>query len=96
MLHALILVAAAWLSPQQIDSGADVIRAMHDRYEGEWYTDLALMQVDESTRSVRAGISLSPAKTAGSPMNAQERLLNSSSPAVSRIRSRAFLAFAGG
>ena len=44
MLHALILVAVAWLSPQQIDSGADVIRAMHDRYEGKWYIDLALIQ----------------------------------------------------
>ncbi len=44
MLHALILVAVAWLSPQQIDSGADVIRAMHDHYAGKWYIDLALIQ----------------------------------------------------
>jgi hypothetical protein len=44
MLHVLILAAAVIFPAQQIESGADVIRAMHDRYEGEWYTNLALIQ----------------------------------------------------
>jgi hypothetical protein len=44
MLSFLLLAAVLWSAPQQIESGADVIRAMHDRYAGQWYENLALIQ----------------------------------------------------
>lgn len=44
MLNSLLVLITIWSSSGQAMTGADVIRAMHDRYAGKWYENLALVQ----------------------------------------------------
>ncbi len=44
MLHSLLFVVARWSGSPQDMTGEDVVRAMHDRYAGTWYENLALVQ----------------------------------------------------
>ncbi len=47
-MHTLLLALALQQTP--IHSGEDVIRAMHDRYAGKWYTTLDFVQYNTATR----------------------------------------------
>lgn len=45
MIHSLLLASALTIvSIGQAETGEDVVRAMHDRYAGSWYENLALVQ----------------------------------------------------
>lgn len=42
MLSCLLLIATLRnAAPQEMQTGEDVVRAMHDRYAGRWYENLA-------------------------------------------------------
>src|ERR1041384_2035410 len=49
-MHALWLALALQQVPA-VHSGADVIRAMHDRYAGKWYTTLSFVQHNTATKA---------------------------------------------
>jgi hypothetical protein len=48
-MHALLFALALQQAPA-VHSGEDVIRAMHDRYAGKWYTTLSFVQHNTATR----------------------------------------------
>ena len=48
-MHTLLLALALQQAPA-VHSGEDVIRAMHDRYAGKWYTTLSFVQHNTATR----------------------------------------------
>ncbi|HET7789578.1 MAG TPA: hypothetical protein VFK78_02190, partial [Gemmatimonadales bacterium] len=47
---ALMLVLAVQQTPAPMRSGEDVLRAMHDRYAGHWFTTLTFTQHNTATR----------------------------------------------
>jgi hypothetical protein len=49
-MHFLWLALALQQTPA-VKSGADVIRAMHDRYAGKWYTTLSFVQHNTATKA---------------------------------------------
>ena len=48
-MHVLLLALSLQQTPMR--SGEDVIRAMHDRYAGKWYTTLDFVQYNTATRA---------------------------------------------
>ncbi len=48
-MHLLVFVLTLQQAP--IRSGEDVIRAMHDRYAGKWYTTLSFVQHNTATKA---------------------------------------------
>src|SRR5690242_7333473 len=49
-MHLLVFALALQQAPA-VHSGEDVIRAMHDRYAGKWYTTLSFVQHNTATRA---------------------------------------------